>query len=84
LSESKGTMGYGVLVGEGVLFHLVENIMRKNLPLKKVKVPPNEGISDDICCVSVLFLFHLETWDKDESRCCFLLLPSSAIMSMAS
>jgi len=56
--------------------------MRKSpLLVKKVKVL-NEGISDDICCASPLFLSHLETWDKAESRCCFLLLLSSAIMTL--
>jgi len=69
-------------MSEGVVFHLVENRMRKSpLSVKKVKVL-NEGISDDICCASPLFLSHLETWDKAESRCCFLLLPSSAIMTL--
>ena len=51
--------------------------------VKKMKVL-NEGISYGICCVSFPFLSHLETWDKVESRCCFLLLPSSAIMTMTS
>jgi len=70
------------IMSEGVVFHLVENRMRKSpLLVKKVKVL-NEGISDDICCAFPLFLSHLETWDKAESRCCFLLLPSLAIMTL--
>jgi len=36
LSESRGTMCYGVFVGEGVVFHLAENRMRKSLPVKKL------------------------------------------------
>jgi len=39
LSESRGTMCYGVFVGDGVVFHIVENKMRKSLTVKKVKVP---------------------------------------------
>ena len=71
-------------MSEGVVFHLAENTMRKSSPsVKKVKVL-NEGISDDICCASALFISYLETWDKAESRCCFLLFPCSAIMTMAS
>jgi len=70
------------IMSEGVVFHLGENKMRKSpLSVKKVKVL-NEGISDDICCASPLLLSHLETWDKAESKCCFLIRPSSAIMTL--
>ena len=57
---------------------------KKTSPWVKKMNVLNEGISDDICCASPLFLSHLEMWDKAESRCCFLLLPSSAIMTMTS
>lgn len=81
------TMGYGVLVGiprMNVLFFFLQRTEWEKAPMSEEGESPEWRDSDDICCASALFPSHLETWDKVESRCCFLLLPSSAIMTMAS
>ena len=69
------------LEDEGVFLFCREQDEKEPPWVKKVH-PWIKGDSGDICCVSALFLSHLKTTcDKAESRCCFLLPPSSVIMA---
>jgi len=81
------TMSYGVLVGilrmKVFFFFFLQRTEREKAPMSEEGESFEWRDSDDICCAFALFPSHLETWDKTESRCCFLLLSSSAIITMA-
>ena len=89
-SENERMMDYGgrwKKVGEdegvGFFFYFLENRMRENPLSEEGEGLLNEGILM-ILVVFAPFISYLETWDKAESRCCFLLFPCSAIMTIAS
>jgi len=89
-SENERMMDYGgrwkkVGEDEGVVFffYFLENRMKESPLSEEGEGLLNEGILM-ILVVSAPIISYLETWDKAESRCCFLLFPCSAIMSIAS